>query len=83
MNICPKLEIKGTLLCSVTLENWAVGISSLEVVPFLLALSLPQEHAEMVQLLMVSESPNFIFGYSNLLSEQSESSFIFPQPNSQ
>jgi len=31
----------------------------------------------MVQLLLLSESPNFIFGSSNLLSEQSESSFIF------
>jgi len=40
-------------LCSVTSENLAVGISSLEVVPFLLVLSLPQEHAEMVQLLML------------------------------
>jgi hypothetical protein len=31
----------------------AVGISSLEVVPFLLVTSLPWEHAEMVQLLML------------------------------
>jgi len=64
-------------LCSVACADLAVDISSVEVVPFLLVLSLPQEHAEMVQLLLLSESPNFIFGSSNLLNEQSESSFIF------
>jgi len=41
MNIYPQLEINDTLLCSVTSENFAVGISSLEVVPFPLVLSLP------------------------------------------
>jgi hypothetical protein len=29
------------------MENMAVGVSSVEVVPFLLVLSLTQEHAEM------------------------------------
>jgi len=40
-------------LCSVASEGLAIDISSVEVVPFLLVLSLPQEHAEMVQLLLV------------------------------
>jgi len=53
LSVYIKLEINDTLLCSVTLEYLAVGISSLEVVPFLLVLSFSQEHAEMVQLLMI------------------------------
>jgi len=40
-----KLEINGTLLCSVTSEYFAVGISSLEVVPVVLVLSLSKEQA--------------------------------------
>jgi len=36
------------LLCSVASEDLVVDISSVEVVPFLLVPSLPQEHAEMV-----------------------------------
>ena len=36
MIIYLQLEINDTLLCSVTSECLAVGISSLEVVPFLL-----------------------------------------------
>jgi len=34
-------------LLSVTLKDLAVDISTVEVVPFLLVLRLPQEHAEM------------------------------------
>jgi hypothetical protein len=64
----PKLEIKGTLLCSVTSENLAVGISSLEVVPFLLVLSLPQEHAEMVQLLMLEIHSSMLSNGHNRVS---------------
>jgi len=41
------LERKNTLLCSVTSENIAVGISLAEVVPLLLVMSFPQEHATM------------------------------------
>jgi len=38
-----KLEINDTLLWSVTSEYLAVGISSLEVVPVILVLSLSKE----------------------------------------
>ncbi|WP_160360983.1 hypothetical protein [Clostridium chromiireducens] len=61
------------------MEKIAVGISSVKVVPVLLVISLPKEQAGLVQLLLLSKSPNFIFGCSNLLSEQSESSFTSPQ----
>jgi hypothetical protein len=40
-------------LCSVASEDLNVGVSSIEVVPFLLVLSLPQEQAEMGQLLLL------------------------------
>ena len=52
-NVYILLEIKGTLLCSVASEDLAIDISSVEVVPFLLVLSLSQEQAKMVLLVLL------------------------------
>jgi len=38
----------------------AVGVSSLEAVPFLLVISLPKEHAGMAQLLMLETHSHFL-----------------------
>ena len=47
------LERTGTLLCSVTLENKLQAFLHQKLFHLLLVTSLPREHAEMVQLLMV------------------------------
>ena len=64
-------------MCSVASEDLAIDISSVEVVPFLHVPKVSLGQAKMEQLLLLSESPNLVFGSSNLLNEQSESSFIF------
>jgi len=65
LNVYPKLKINDILLCSVTSENLSVGICSLEVVPFLLILSLPQEHAEMEQLLILEIHSQILSNQNN------------------